>query len=327
LVALALLGAACPNSLAKSPPKEPNEPQLSRLLDEALAGEGKLDHVRVTVQWSDGKGGRSVRVYGNGVGIWNNKSQFTLQPAEVERLLGLFRTHKFTDMPARVGSQKAPPGRERPVRVAGSVALSVGGVTKEVTQAAGRQPSKPLAVLAAEVLKTSEAAAAEDGVSADDVGDGLRKIAEGELAPEALRVLVHRLTDKPGADEASGADGFLLRLDGRTVTTQRWRKRTGYGKPRRLDLSPEDLAGLCKLLADNDAGGLPINLWAKHYTDVVITVLDKEKSVQARQFAGMTPKTHGEKQKRFDRIWAGMHALHQRVLGEGKPAMASGERG
>ena len=39
----------------------------------------------------------------------------------------------------------------------------------------------------------------------------------------------------------------------------------------------------------------------------------------ARQFARLTPQTHGEKQKHFDAIYAVLAELHRRVLREGKP--------
>ncbi|MFQ5733643.1 MAG: hypothetical protein ACE5KM_17030, partial [Planctomycetaceae bacterium] len=56
----------------------------------------------------------------------------------------------------------------------------------------------------------------------------------------------------------------------------------------------------------------------RHYTDFNVTVLNHRKSMQARRFARLTPQTHGEKQKQFDRIFTAMQKLHQRVVKEGK---------
>ncbi len=147
-------------------------------------------------------------------------------------------------------------------------------------------------------------------MKARDLDDGLHKIQSKELLPQTLRLLVHRLP------EGGKGEAFLMRLEARTVTSQE-RSDKGYGPMRRLDLSDKDLAALLQVLIDNQAGELPINVWAEHYTDFVVGVLNHEKNMQARQFARMTPQTHGEKQKHFDAIYATLADLHRRVLKEG----------
>src|SRR5262249_14974667 len=133
-----------------------------------------------------------------------------------------------------------------------------------------------------------------------------------ELLPQTLRLLLHRLP------EGGKGEAFLMRLEGRTVTSQE-RTDMGYGPMRRLDLTDKDLAALMQVLIDNRAGELPINAWAEHYTYFVVGVWTPEKNMQARQFARMTPQTHGEKQKHFDAIYAALADLHRRVLREGQP--------
>jgi hypothetical protein len=89
-------------------------------------------------------------------------------------------------------------------------------------------------------------------------------------------------------------------------------------------MSRPQLEGLLKLLADNDSGNLPINLYATDYTDFDVKVLDKGKNLQARRFAGMTPQTHGERQRQFDRIFEGLQRLHRQALKEGTPLKETG---
>jgi len=49
-----------------------------------------------------------------------------------------------------------------------------------------------------------------------------------------------------------------------------------------------------------------------------------KKSVQARQFAGMTPATHGQKQLHFDRLLETIAQLSDRVIDQGLPGDLTG---
>ncbi len=72
--------------------------------------------------------------------------------------------------------------------------------------------------------------------------------------------------------------------------------------------------------AELDPEGLPVNLYATDYTELVMAVLNRKKSIQARPFAGMTPSTHGERQEDFNGIFEALYALQLRVAEEGTPA-------
>jgi hypothetical protein len=129
-----------------------------------------------------------------------------------------------------------------------------------------------------------------------------------------VHLMVHRLSEK--TDDFNG-EFYLLRVDGRTVTSQQ-RTAKGYETPFKLELSAKELAELLQVIVDADPARWPVNLWAATYTDFVVDVLGHEKNLQARQFTGMTPQTHGEKQKSFDRAYEAMVQLHRRALKEGK---------
>lgn len=87
----------------------------------------------------------------------------------------------------------------------------------------------------------------------------------------------------------------------------------GWSKPRRLRLSAAEVADLARAAAAARPADLPGNLYSSSYQDLQIGVLNRTKSVQSRQFAKMTPQTHGEKQERFDKLVAVLEALKTRV--------------
>jgi len=122
--------------------------------------------------------------------------------------------------------------------------------------------------------------------------------------------------DAPGL--SVGPDGWLMRVEGNVVVS-RERSAKGYGPEVRFEMSRQQLEGVLKLLLDNDVGNFPVNLYADHYTDFVVSVLDKDKNLQARRFAGMTSQTHGQRQQQFDRVFVALERLHRQALKEGKP--------
>jgi hypothetical protein len=309
----ALLGLALAGPTAGAAQKPED---LGKALQDVLAGKRGLDDVRLDVHWAANVQPAMATVYGNGVGIWRRSTQFTLKKEQVLDLLKKLQTSKFLDMPRGFGGRAVNPGGGPqpgvPERLVGSVTLRIGGVSKGVSQLDGGVQSKELAELATALLNVC-AEAARDGVGADSLADGLQKIARKQLDPLTLSLLVHRIRG-----EGVGPDGWLMRVEGNVVVT-RDRTAKGYGVPKRYEMSRKQLEDLLKLLVDNNAGGLPINLFATDYTDFNVEVLNKGKNLQARRFANMTPKTHGERQLQFDRIFEALQRLHQQALKEGKP--------
>jgi hypothetical protein len=297
----------------------PNAKEFGKALEELASGARKLDTFRLDVQWSGEGRGRSVIVYGNGIGILNRDTQFRLNKEQLQELVRKLREAKFADLAERYGGMARPMGGPAlgvPVRLLGSVTVSIQGVSRGSTQLGGGEQSQELAKLASGLLDLCSTAA-KNGVQAMNLADGLKKIGSAELDPVTLHVLVHRLIEDP--KKAPGEEGFLMRIEGAVVTTRTNTPGKGYGPEMRLELTRKQLEELAKLLIDNEAGGLPINLWAVTYTDFVVRVLNHEKNLQARQFAGKTPQTHGEQQKQFDRIYAALVEVHQKALKEGKP--------
>lgn len=295
----------------------PADPELARRLDRALEralASGEREGVSVLSECGDDGALTEVRIFGSGVGIWNRSRQFTLEPARVTRLLERFRRVGFPRFQELYGAIEdevpVPEEGASSLQVVCRVALTIGDVTKQSAQLSDGPKSKELRELAGWILDLGRGPGAS-GVTAESLDDGLAKIAAGTLAPEVLSVLLHR---KPEPREAAGgATGFLLRIEAGRANVRPFAA-AGYGAPVPIDLEAADLARLAERLAAADAGELPANLYATDYTDLVIEVLDRKTQVQARGFTGMTPATHGEAQKRFDRIYQELAALAECAL-------------
>jgi hypothetical protein len=297
----------------------PADPELARQLDLALdrvlAG-GDREGVSVLAECGDDGSLTEVRIFGSGVGVWNRGRQFTLEPARVTALLEHLRAvgfSRFQELYGAIEEEVPVPGEgaASALQVVCRVALTIDDVTKQSAQLSDGPRSAELRELADRILALGRGPGAT-GVAAASLDDGLAKIAEGTLAPEVLSVLLHRKPDARAA--AAGEPGFLLRIEGGRATVRPFTSSAGYGAPVTVDLDGPAAARLAERLAEARPGELPLNLYARHYTDLVIEVLDRKVQIQARAFTGMTPTTHGEAQKRFDRIYETLAALAARAL-------------
>jgi hypothetical protein len=312
-----LLALLLPFFLLAAPvPEEKTTPpdvkQFHEAIGELLDGTRPLDSVRIVAMWS----GRQIDLHGNGLAFVDRKSQVKLSREEVRKALDTLHKAQFGRMADLFGATNSPPGGARPripIRILGSVGVTIEGVTKGSRQRSGGEQSVALARLASDLVALV-AAPGREAISPASLTDGLDKISKGTLDPQTLVIQVQRLIEQP---EQPG-DGFLLRIEGNKVTCQSTVRDKGNGPTKTLTLDRKELEALTKLLIDNKAGEFPVNLWAVTYTDFNVRVLGMEKSMQARQFAGKTPDTHGEQQKQFDRIYAQLEALAQRTLKEGK---------
>jgi hypothetical protein len=267
--------------------------------------------LRVETECLTESGFGSLIVGGDGVGIWNEEKQFNLEEDKIKAQLRIFQEVAFARMRESYGG-KNDPGNQPP-RLTCKVSLSIDGVSKEVRQFNGGRQSKELKHLADRLFEICRVPA-ESGVGAADLNHALDKIANGELASETLHILVQRrINHKVSSEEETG---WLLRVDGRRVSARLHTPAAGYTEPLVLELGPVDIASLAKLLRDLGVGDLPPNMYAEYYTDMTVEVLNHRKNIQARQFAGLTPTTHGEKQDHFNETLRELRELHQYVLRE-----------
>ncbi len=302
---------------------------LRSALDRAIAEPGSWSDLHLQIECQGERGVSSVEAFGNGVAVWEGRRQFALTPVELAGLVEVLRKADFAGMKETYGGRG--PDLDRPpvqpsdptaaVVMICRVGLVLDGLSKEVVQLAKGEQSARFLEMADRLVELC-LGPARAGVGAADLGDGLEKLSTGVLAPEVFGLLVHRRPDEASA--AAGNRGFLLRLTGRRLTSQEFDPAGGYAPELGLELTPAEIADLARRLAAADPASLPVNLWARDYTDLAIRVLDHRKSVQARQFARMTRDTHGERQQRFETLYARLYDLHLRVLDEGRSLPPAG---
>ncbi len=283
---------------------------IARSLERAAAGQWQDLHLRTECLGESGR--ESVTVFGSGTAIWRDRTQFSIPRSQIQSIAALLGESDFAGMREVYGGKGDPkaPG-EWAIRVTCLIAVSIDGQRKQVTQLDEGHQEERFKELARRILATLEEPA-RAGVGADSLQDALEKLSRRELAPETLTVLLHRKPENAGA-----AEGWLLRVEGGKAITRPYEDSVST-QPVSLALEPAEFASLASALARGQLGDLPSNLYAEHYTDLVVEVLNYKKSVQARQFAGMTAATHGEKQQRFDTVFDGLRALHLRVLEQGE---------
>lgn len=298
-----------------------SEQALRQYLREAVTDRSRWDSLHLSVRCTGEEGTRAAEVYGNGVGIWDFRRQFTLDPEEVSSLIGILDKADFASFADVYGGSKPPDPRPRkemfgaccPLQVVCNVELSSAGGTKRVAQIGKGEQSAELKQLAKDLLDTCEKPGLA-GTAALDLADGLEKVAGGVLAPETLSVMLHRK-----AEQSADADdpGFLLRLSGGLATSRGYDTAGRLLDPVSLKLGAAEVAALARDLAKLGLAELPLNLFAPDYKDLSVEVLDHKKSVQARRFAGMTSTTHAENQAEFEQIYDTLYELQLRVLSAG----------
>lgn len=277
---------------------------LERALGQALATRSWTG-LRIDAECRTGAGYRSARLFDSGVGAWNRERQFRLSREEVLALLQEFQTAGFPRMRETYGEAAE---EDAALELICRVRMELNGAAHQSVQLSKGRTSPDLLNLAGRVLAVAEEAA-RSGPGASSLTEGLEAIARGELAPEMLGLHLLRQTEAPNPE------GWQLDLEGNRATVQR-NPAPGGEAPRTVQLSPAEVAELAGRLAAARWDELPANLWATEYTDLHLEVLKGRRTLQARQFAGMTSTTQGEAQQRFDRAWEVLEALGRRLLAE-----------
>ncbi len=281
---------------------------ITPLLQKRLAGKASLDDVVVDVRWPVDGIYTSARVYGDGAGIWKREFQIRLSKAEVRRLIQLLVKKRFGSLPLTSGGEEGK--NEKGLK--GRVIVLVGPVSRRASQFDTGDQSPELEAIAREVVEASAKAAATGQAGITSLADGLAKVDSGALSPETLHLEVRRRV------ATVGGEGWRLWGDGRRLYDVVTEKTGRPASARALVLSSKDFASLARAIADADPASLPQSLYAPQYTDVLIQLLNKSRHIQGRQFSGMTPTTHGEKQAAFDRLVETLAALHARARKEGR---------
>lgn len=306
----------------RGPASEQGDPELaqalSEALDAALGEDGDLSDMHLMVGCLQDESFHTLEIFGRGIGIWHDEAQFTVGRDRLQEMLRGVRTADFPWMRKSYGGKKDPappaPDAQSAIKIICHVRLSLGGVEKGVFQLFGGRQHQPLWDLAGELFAGNEKAAAE-GVRAADLGDGLRKVAAGELAPETFQLIFNRPAEPTssfgGGEQADPT--YLLRIEGRTTHSRPYAADGGLGEENSSALTSAELTDLATVLAESLVQDSPGNLYASTYIDLTVEVLGHEKGIQARRFAGMDSSTHGDAQARFETIVDVLDALYDRL--------------
>jgi len=291
---------------------------MSATLDAALAEDGDLSDLHLVVGCLEGDSFRTLEIFGRGIGIWNDEAQFALDADQVREVLRAVRSADFAHMLKSYGGKQDPaptvPATGSAIKITCHVRLSLGGVEKGVFQLFGGRQHQPLWDLAGGLFAAHSEAAAT-GIRAADLGDGLRKLAAGDLAPETFNLILNRPSQpSSGAiSEEEAGSSYLLRIEGRIASSRPYGADGGLGEESASELTAAEFTDLAGVLADSHVENLPNNLFAPTYVDLSVKVLGYEKGIQARRFAGMNRETHGDAQVRFEKVAAIVDALYGRL--------------
>ena len=294
-------------------------------LEKRLRGAEKPDDFDVDVIWPYRGKVTSCWVFGDGVALWNRDTQFRLSRQQVVAVMRLVRRARFGAMSPRIGGEgekeKQNDARPEEPPARGRVSVSLAGMTRAVRQREEGESAEALKELAESVLRLCEPAS-KTGIAVASLSEGLQKLADGTLAPQGFELLVHRDVDP--ADASSGEASWLLRVAGRRVTDRVQPKARGPFSFREMTLTAAEFAQIIELLRAANVAAIPQSVWAPQYTTVRVQVLGRLRMIMARRFTGMSPETHGEQQKSFDRIAEAMEGFHRRARAEGREPAADG---
>lgn len=269
-----------------------------------LAGEIPLTDVSIEVIWSKVDRSR-LRIWGNGVGIWNGDCQLRLSNEELRGILSLFGKHGFFTMPERPAPRKQAGAEANPPALMRSVQLTIGDVSKLVVQNNRVNTLPALEELTRSIFEACEPAARK-GRSAASLAEGLDLLADGTLAPEALLVV---LNVPPEAKPAERTRGLIVSVEGGAVRIVRQTHGQPPTDPEVRRITADEVKLLMGVLKEASWASMPLNIFADRYTDITVSVLQHRHMIQGRRFAGKDPTAQSAERARLEKVTAAIRAL------------------
>ena len=275
-VLLTLIGFAAAGSLSGN--LSASTPASADALTAALvaARDQPQTPFRLDVNCSDESSNRALVVYRGRIGVWGGDRQVVIGDATREGLLTRLLDAGFPSFEARYGGRSRAPRQEAPLRVTCRVHLELGGLSKTSVQLLEGAQSEALLSLAMGLLDDVEPLTA-NGVAPADLEDGLTKLANGELAGEALSL---RLTALPSTPE--GEDGYILRIEDGRLSRQVYAPGRVIGTPELRPLTECGRDEAVAALRGAAVWELPGNLQRNPATELSVAVLGHRTTIIAR---------------------------------------------
>jgi hypothetical protein len=267
--------------MQSSPALAAAEDSLAAALAAARADADIPFNLRVDCTERDSR--RSLAVIGGTVAVWDNERQVRLSTTDRDALIDLLLEADFAHFAARYGETPKADKQEAPLRVSCRIHVALQGMEKASVQLLDGEQSEQLLGLARQLLDRVEPLAA-DGVTAASLEDGLAKLADGTLAPEALGF---RFLTLP--DAGDNAPGRVLRVEGGLISRQHYAPGKSVGPVQSEDLAQCQLQDIIAALRDARFWELPVNLYADELTELEVHVLSQRKTVIARSTFNPAP--------------------------------------
>jgi len=266
--------------------------QLSAALGQALKTPGSPFHLQVNC--NDQKGIRSFNLFPGGVTIWNGRSQVMVPVATQTALLKTLLEQGFPKFEAIYGGKKRP--GEAAARITCRIGLELEPWQKSSEQRSGGDQSAQMTGLASALLDQVEAFAGA-GVTPNSLQDGLDKLADGQLAPQSLRL---RFLDLPTRSYVQ--PGTVLRLRGGKASRQTYSPGRNVGQLTWEPLDQEQFSKLVSALQAAQLDNLPGNLWSEDQLELEVQVLAFRKTILARPFTRLDRAALEPEQQRFESL-------------------------
>ena len=265
--------------------------ELAAALEEARRDPEPSFHLRV--HRTDRDGMRSLELFPSGVAVWGGNTQIGLAGEIRSRMIASLVRYDFAHMETVYGGGKGP--AKGALRITCRVELEIAGATRTSVQLADGELSAELAGLADSLLDLAEPEA-DHGISAADLGDGLRKLANGTLAAETLQLRFVRL---PKAGEGE----IVIVRDGE-VSEKAYDPGTSIGEEVSRPVAGSDLEELVAALIAADVGSLPVNVWSEDHVELEVQVLGHRTAVVGRDFERLRSGGADPARERFGRLVA-----------------------
>jgi hypothetical protein len=295
---------------------DPAGAEMKSLLEDARKDSEKRNSVRIEVEGQLGADLNQITIYGRGIGIWNGEKQFTADSKAVDQAIGLLLGAKFYELPDRFAYEEKKDEKEierqKPVKLVRIVTVSVGTLSKTVVQDNKGPHSKPFETMTTELVELCKKPA-EEGITAVSLEDGLQKVVDGSLAPEALWVSVNAPQLK--SLESQDGQGWLLEFRHGILSLRSNILGQGIRDTGERRLTAREAQTLAKQLLGAGLAEMPQNINTAGYTQLAVAVLNHKKKILARQFASPPDEDAKAAEKSFASLRKELFELYESGAG------------